>query len=142
MTDSFVYILRMKSPVGEIKIGTSRDVRNRVNSLQTGCPYNLEILATRPGGVREEAELHRRFRHARLRGEWYLPDSGLLEYVTDLPDVLPSYEGPLPAHARTQQALAYARHVQRTDFEQRTAEHKLENDRRYQEWLADQEATS
>lgn len=109
MTASLVYLIRMCSPVGEIKIGTTADLTSRLTALRTGSPYALEVLATRLGGVREEAELHRRFDHLRLQGEWFRPGTDLLDYLGDLPDTLPKIIGPLPRTLRNLEAAARAR---------------------------------
>ncbi len=68
-----VYFLQA-SIGGPIKIGWSRDVAARVWAMQTGCPFELLVLATMPGEQRQERELHFRFRFAAIDGEWFHPD--------------------------------------------------------------------
>ena len=69
-----------------IKIGKADDMGKRLKGLQTGNPEVLEVLAIIPGGHREEAELHYRFRHLRIRkdGEWFTRDCELLHYIRSL----------------------------------------------------------
>jgi hypothetical protein len=43
----------------------------RMSLLQTGCPFELELLAICPGDRAAEAALHERFSDARIRGEWF-----------------------------------------------------------------------
>jgi hypothetical protein len=102
---SFVYFMRLESPLGEIKIGVSSDVEARRASLQSNNPYPIIILATRPGGVREEYAVQRKFLHLRLRGEWFKPDEELLEYIWNLPEVLPAAQGALPKSIAHQESL-------------------------------------
>lgn len=68
--------------VGPIKIGSAGDVTRRVAALQTGTPERLRVIARAPGvGVEGERELHRRFAHRRIRGEWFRPSPDLLNFA-------------------------------------------------------------
>lgn len=59
---------------GPIKIGqTGGHVVWRCKQLQHSSPFELHILGCHEGGLKEEAELHRRFSHARFRNEWFNP---------------------------------------------------------------------
>jgi hypothetical protein len=77
-----VYFFRQGSD-GPIKIG--RTVGNPLQRLvmcQTGNPYRLSIIAIITGtAVDAELDLHARFRHLRLEGEWFMPASDLLDYI-------------------------------------------------------------
>jgi hypothetical protein len=85
-----VYFIRSMSPVGEIKIGYSNNPQGRLQLLQTGNPYPLEVLATIPGeGRRKERELHERFATSRLSGEWFEPTADLLAYIEEIKAVTP-----------------------------------------------------
>lgn len=54
-----------------IKIGYSSDPIRRRAGLQSACSSKLILLGTIPGGLEHEGELHRRFAHHRLHGEWF-----------------------------------------------------------------------
>jgi hypothetical protein len=54
-----------------IKIGWSMWMRERIAGLQTGNPYKLELLATMPGSIDTEREMHDRFKDHRVEGEWF-----------------------------------------------------------------------
>lgn len=43
----------------------------RMAQLQTGNPLELELIGLVEGSRKDEAEWHRRFRHLRVRGEWF-----------------------------------------------------------------------
>lgn len=77
-----VYFLR----AGDfIKIGkTTDDTGNRVASLQTGCPFPIEVLATIRGGRRREARLHKTFAALRAHGEWFHASPMLLAFIARL----------------------------------------------------------
>jgi len=60
-----------------VKIGVANDVRKRLASLQTGCPYDLTLIAEwhSSDAGRVEDELHEILDKWRVRGEWFkLPD--------------------------------------------------------------------
>lgn len=62
-----------------IKIGYSKNPRKRAAALASA-----EILATEPGGVERESQLHAMFRAHRLHGEWFKPAPELLDYIDEL----------------------------------------------------------
>src|SRR5688572_22706400 len=56
-----------------VKFGVATDVQKRLEMLQIGCPFELEVLAVCPGGLKEEASIHSRLLKAKehIRGEWF-----------------------------------------------------------------------
>ncbi len=66
-----------------IKIGytAADDAMERLRDLQTGCPSGLVLLYSMPGSMDYERELHQRFSHARVRGEWFQPVPDLLRFI-------------------------------------------------------------
>lgn len=78
----YVYFLRAG---GFIKIGkTSGNPNSRIATLQTGCPFNIELAAWEFGGLDREKELHCRFGGLRANGEWFRDEGELSEYVISL----------------------------------------------------------
>lgn len=69
---------------GFIKIGFSTNVRARLSSLSTSTRQRLEVLATVPGTIRDEADLHRRFAHLHARGEWFRAGDDLRNYIAEV----------------------------------------------------------
>ena len=63
---------------GRVKIGHSDDIRQRIATLQTGCPTNLELL-----GIidKSEAELHVKFAHYHYRGEWFVLSDEIKTFI-------------------------------------------------------------
>jgi hypothetical protein len=72
-----------------VKIGTARDVRDRLSALQVGCPYELILWGTLKGGHRAEQALHAAFWAYRMRGEWFAPDAlarGAMRHLLNIDD--------------------------------------------------------
>lgn len=78
-----VYFVR-ESGTGAIKIGTSKQLSKRLTELSRILPYAIDLLATIDGGREAEWTLHNRFRHARIRGEWFRPVPELLAHIETL----------------------------------------------------------
>jgi hypothetical protein len=67
-----VEIVYFLSAGGFIKIGTTRgSADSRIRSIQTGCPFPIEVLGVIPGGASAERALHSKFSHLRTHGEWF-----------------------------------------------------------------------
>ncbi len=81
-TDGFVYFIQAGDD-GPIKIGTAVVPEERLRGLQTAHHEELRILAVVAGGPELEAELHERFQHARIRGEWFRRDEALLLLIAE-----------------------------------------------------------
>jgi hypothetical protein len=85
--DPAVYFIQLGS-AGPIKIGYASNVRRRVHNLQTAHVGSLRVLATihRPAldALALESEMHRRFGHLRLRGEWFSDGDDLLAFIKGL----------------------------------------------------------
>lgn len=64
-----------------IKIGRSRDVSCRAQSLGTGASRELRVLGTVPGGAAVEASFHRAWHSIHIHGEWFKKCPDLLSYI-------------------------------------------------------------
>lgn len=78
-----VYFIKNLSS-GHIKIGWSSNPEHRVKELQAGAEGKLVILTTQPGGVSAESSIHRHFKDLHFYGEWYVLDSSLERYISDV----------------------------------------------------------
>lgn len=72
---SYVYILQQGNG-GAVKIGVADNVQSRIQSLQTGSAYRLNLIGTiacesRKKAYRLEGILHKKFSSFRLEGEWF-----------------------------------------------------------------------
>ena len=78
-----IYFIRDRSS-GLIKIGFANEPWKRLVKIQSDTPGVVEMLAIEPGGVIDEARLHRRFAACRSRGEWFFPAPELLAHIDTL----------------------------------------------------------
>jgi len=89
---SVVYFIAANETL--VKIGTTANLRARLSALQTSSIHTLRLLATIPGGPTLEKLLHKQFRHARVRGEWFerTPElEELLQELASLPKGAPNF---------------------------------------------------
>lgn len=66
--EGYVYFL---SAGDYIKIGYSETIHQRINQLQTGCPFKLELVSVMPGTMKTEKMLHNKFNKHRYNNEWF-----------------------------------------------------------------------
>lgn len=76
-----VYFVQAGSPDRPVKIGFTQRPLYRLRALKTALPDRVVVLLTTLGTKDSEADLHLRFEHLRLRGEWFRPDPELLDYI-------------------------------------------------------------
>lgn len=76
----FVYFIEATGSC-RIKIGSAGDPVARLREMQTGSPYELKLLVFIPGGYALEQELHERFARLRDRGEWFIADAEIFEFI-------------------------------------------------------------
>jgi hypothetical protein len=77
--DGFVYFIAANDA---IKIGYSKNVRLRLQTLQTASAIDLVLLGQVPGNVNFEQTLHERLAPHRRRGEWF-QDCGMVREVVN-----------------------------------------------------------
>lgn len=77
-----------------IKIGyTKRDIVTRKNELSTGNPNKIFIIGFVQAGTRSlELELHKKFKYARVSGEWFKINEPLLSYINSKSDIMAEVE--------------------------------------------------
>jgi hypothetical protein len=78
----FVYIIQCHEYV---KVGIADKVAIRLSSLQTGCPYELRLLASWRSecAERDESRLHSLWKRYEVRGEWFNVPAGELACVVN-----------------------------------------------------------
>ncbi|WP_457299143.1 GIY-YIG nuclease family protein [Phyllobacterium sp. P5_D12] len=83
----FIYFVSAAAPGFPVKIGISQDRVARFFQLQNALPYDVDVLAIMPTkDPLLERRLHKRFKHLRLRGEWFERSQELLDYIQLLQD--------------------------------------------------------
>lgn len=57
---------------GYVKIGFSTDPENRIKQIQTGCPFEVEVIKMWNGlGRKDEKKLHKAYSKYQAHGEWF-----------------------------------------------------------------------
>jgi hypothetical protein len=72
--ESFVYLIGYSDspPDGEpVKIGYTRDLPNRIETLKPGSVQPLCVIAVQEGGLEREREIHERHAKRRIRADWF-----------------------------------------------------------------------
>lgn len=82
LTTSVYFLLSEEAKA--IKIGHSVSPEFRLDEYQKYSPFKLRLLGAIKGGLPKERELHRRFAHLRMRGEWFRAEPELVEFVEAL----------------------------------------------------------
>lgn len=79
----YVYLLRL---LHYYKIGIAVDVNRRVNTLNSGLPFDVEIVHTLyvDNMAKAEAFLHRSFEKKLVRGEWFLLQPEDVDFIKSL----------------------------------------------------------
>lgn len=87
-----------------IKIGYSISPEMRLGELQVGSHQTLEIIGLMEGTVKTEHEIHEKFDHLRIRGEWFQGTTELLEFIDSVAirvELPPAPAPPLSAEAQS-----------------------------------------
>lgn len=83
-SDCGTYVYFMKAG-NTVKIGHSKNPRERAKSLQTSRHEQIEILYTVSGGRITERYFHNKFAKCRLHGEWFQYGSRIALFLAGLP---------------------------------------------------------
>lgn len=80
----FIYFI-LNEECNAVKIGRAKDVDKRLKSLQTANCCELKIIKTiRTNGNSKakkfEEDLHEKYKHLRIRGEWFKAEQELLNF--------------------------------------------------------------
>lgn len=79
MNDGFVYFI--KAGTEFVKIGYTKEVKGRLSSITVSSPLPISLIGVIEGGVKKEKEIQRKFKHFRVRGEWFDLSSELKEFI-------------------------------------------------------------
>jgi len=73
------------------KIGFSKNPKERIRSIQTGCPYVLKIILLFEAEKYTETRLHHKYSKYKLSGEWFSIEGKLKESIYKNIPLQPSY---------------------------------------------------
>ncbi len=82
--DGKIYFIRANGK-GAVKIGYAVSVLKRVRALQISHRHRLAVVGVMKGTQKDEKDLHKRFAHLRLGGEWFDCKADLLEFLATVP---------------------------------------------------------
>ncbi len=106
-----------------IKIGISGDPLGRIKNMQTGSPRELRLLAAIAGSEAAETELHRKFAHLNVRGEWFIDKLGeIARYIASFkpkkpkPTPAPWVDQPFPGFPCGETAREFGRFLHEDAF--------------------------
>lgn len=75
-----IYVISMLG-TNYIKIGFSVSPQDRLRSLQTSSPFEMQLLYHEPGSLQFEQLVHERLKSHITRGDWYEMRGALKDYV-------------------------------------------------------------
>ena len=78
----FIYLLRVHK---FYKIGVATNVKERLESLQIGCPYKIYVIAAwlSDDARNEERKIHELLTTYRCSGEWFMLPSTLVKKLVE-----------------------------------------------------------
>lgn len=80
--DCYVYFIRDDD--GAIKIGHSISPEVRLGGLQVGSSRPLFLIGSIDGGEQLESELHKKFDHLKIHGEWFHAEPELEAFIDEV----------------------------------------------------------
>lgn len=71
--DYFGYVYLMKCGEQNYKIGIAKNIKNRLQQLQTGNPLNIKLIHSFPSknARKSELKLHQKYSDFKIRNEWF-----------------------------------------------------------------------
>jgi len=81
----FIYLIR-NGHSNHYKIGISKNVVSRLNTLQTGNPEKLSLISFFPSinTYNQEQELHNHYSEKRVAGEWFVLEQHDINYFLSI----------------------------------------------------------
>ena len=104
IVQDYIYFVQGESG-GAIKIGTTLNPVTRMQSLQTGFPEELKLLAVIPGDAERERKIHEYFGKFRLKGEWFKPEAELINMIDKMKTKYPTLNGKTDPVSRAKDIL-------------------------------------
>ena len=79
---SFIYFIQAEN--GLIKIGYTRNLKERLDILRSMSHSKLTLLLVLKGDRKKESRMHEIFQDYRVHGEWFKPEKYLIEYIEEM----------------------------------------------------------
>lgn len=90
--NGFVYFIKPVGMGGPIKIGWSLNPVKRLETFMAWSPFKLEILATAPGDMKHEYQVHNCFADSHSHREWFHPSDRLMSAINKIISGMPLTE--------------------------------------------------
>ena len=71
----------LQDETGPIKAGKSKNMVQRIRDIQTCNPRPIKLLGRTGGYTWTERQIHKKFAHLRIHGEWFRPEKELLNFI-------------------------------------------------------------
>ena len=71
---------------GPIKIGLTKDLNKRLRQLNTGTDKDIYYIGAVRGGYTHEKHIHHKFKHLRLKNEWFEKCGELVDFIQLIKD--------------------------------------------------------
>lgn len=118
----YVYVIGFEEP-GVVKVGSAQSVLMRLDQMQTGNPFKLQLVGAvsiydiEPHHVEREA--HRRLKEYRIRGEWFDVDAdeALMHVIEAAKSKRAKYGSWARAYRKTQ--VAHLRSIEEDELDRR-----------------------
>ncbi len=79
----WVYFVEMRRP-NLIKVGFATDTANRMSSLRTSCPFDLEMLQQFRGSKDDERKIQTLLKPHHYNREWFRPHEDIFDLLDDI----------------------------------------------------------
>ena len=76
----YIYFFK-EDEMNSVKIGISYNVSERLSQIQMCAPQTISCAGVMPGNLLMESEIHDKFSHLRIHGEWFRLDEELSEFI-------------------------------------------------------------
>tara|TARA_R100001082_G_scaffold110819_1_gene91911 strand:- start:174 stop:947 length:774 start_codon:yes stop_codon:yes gene_type:complete len=77
-----VYLIKGVDNYYKIGFSKSKETfKNRIKSLQTGCPVEIKIIKQIDGTLDDEANLHKKYSYFKEKGEWFEFNDFILKQI-------------------------------------------------------------
>lgn len=86
LPESYVYFITEEGDERFVKIGRAKDIRYRLDMLQTGNPRLLKVMRKMPGAQRLESWMRNKFKQQHIRSEWYHTQEEMATIQSPWPD--------------------------------------------------------
>lgn len=75
-----IYFIGIKG-FNYVKIGVTKNLKTRLEHLNNGSPFELEVLLIIDGNILVEQHLHNKFQQYRYKNEWFILSDEIINFI-------------------------------------------------------------